>query len=195
MGRKRPLSLTGRQLSSFALKTQAPSLAIREATFVFLLGTFGFLLGTQAPTCVSWYASAVSCSPRRSRVSLLQTLAPTHGSGSQAPSRKLCVGRVPKDRKCAWGVHQGYARTVRQNFNGPLASSSMGGARGPSNFAHCSYSRERSVELPAPPAPFQASSRFKAVANWDYPTFQLCFKFISGSSFCSTLGKSSFAVG
>ena len=102
-----------------------------------------------------------------------------HGSGSQAPSRKLSVGRVPKDRKCALGVHQGYARTVRQNFNGPLASSSMGGARGPSNFAHCSYSRERSVELPAPPDQFQASSRFKAVANWDYPTFQLCFKFVS----------------
>ena len=44
-------------------------------------------------------------------------------------------------------------------------------------------------------SPFQASFRFKAVANWDYPTFQLCFKFVSDSSFCSTLGKSSFAVG
>ena len=52
MGRKRPLSLTGRQPSSFALKTQAPSLAIREATFVFLLGT-------QAPSLAHREASFV----------------------------------------------------------------------------------------------------------------------------------------
>ena len=107
--------------------------------------------------------------------------------GRQRPfSLALAFGRLPKVR-VRFKYASRCARTVRQYFNGPLASSSMGGARGPSNFAHCSYSRERSVELSAPPAPPPASFRFKVIAKWDNPAFQPWFKFVSDSSLYSTL--------
>ena len=105
------------------------------------------------------------------------------------PSYRLLATRTP-------GLTDPYRSSVVSSCNScynsfPFLSSRLPGpppgARGPSNFAHCSYSRERSVELSAPPAPPPASFRFKVIAKWDNPAFQPWFKFVSDSSLYSTL--------